>query len=77
MGIGSSHTEISEDEASDFDNEVAPEPVKVKAEKKAKSPKEEEPEDKLMVESESGMEEDDDEVGEDEYVDGQGDIDLD
>jgi hypothetical protein len=82
FGIGSSRTEISDEEASDFGSEVqsAPEPVKVqqevkvKAEKKGKAKTEvEEPEpaeeESLMVESDKGEEEDeDDQVGEDEYV---------
>lgn len=75
MGIGSSHTEIPEDEASEFGSEsdVAPEPepVKVKAEKKGKTnTKIEEPEqeESLMVESENNMEEEDEELGDEEYV---------
>lgn len=75
MGIGSSHTEISEDEASEFgsESELAPEPepVKTKQEKKGKAKsKVEEPaqEESLMVESESAMEDDEDELDDEEYV---------
>jgi hypothetical protein len=75
LGIGSSHTEISEDEAFEFDSEseVAPEPesVKVKQEKKGKTKtkiEEPEQEESLMVESENNMEEEDEELGDEEYV---------
>lgn len=75
LGIGSSRTEISDDEASDYGSESAedvpaPEPVKVKQEKKGKAKakvEEPEPEESLMVESEHNDEEDE-EIGEDEYV---------
>lgn len=72
FGVGSSRTEISDDEASDFGSEVepAPEPVKLKQEKKGKNQIEEpEPEESLMVESDDNKEGDEDEeIGEDEYV---------
>jgi hypothetical protein len=74
LGIRSSYTEISDDEASDVSAEYSPAPAKpekkeVNSEKKGRASKVEENE-SLMVESEKdGEEEDDDEeVGEDECV---------
>ena len=80
LGIGSSRTEISDDEASDVSAEYeAPAPVKqaikpekkeVDSEKKGKATPKAEENESLMVESvKDGEEEDDDEeVGEDECV---------
>lgn len=72
LGIGSSHTEISDDEASGFgsESEVGPEPtsVKEKQEKKGKTnTKAEEQDEALMVESDNEDEEDE-ELGDEECV---------
>jgi hypothetical protein len=73
LGIRSSYTEISDDEASDVSAEYSPAPTKpekqeVNSEKKGKASKVGEA-DSLMVESEKNEEEDDDDsVGPDECV---------
>jgi len=73
LGIRSSYTEISDDEASDVSAEYSPAPTKpekkeANSEKKGEAAKVEEAE-SLMVESEQdGEEDDDDEFGPDECV---------
>jgi hypothetical protein len=72
LGIRSSYTEISDDEASDVSAEYSPAPTKpekkeANSDEKGKASKVEEAE-SLMVESEQDGEEDDDEVGPDECV---------
>jgi hypothetical protein len=72
LGIRSSYTEISDDEASDISAESSPAPTKpetkeVNSEKKGKASKVEEAE-SLMVESVKDGEDDDDSVGPDECV---------